>query len=63
MASQLRLAEAQLIGFVHASKGYGINELAEAMGLTKSEWLKLRSHIDLKPSDKEALDKKFNFKP
>lgn len=58
--SQLKLAEAQLIGFAHASEGYNINDLAESMALTKKEWLKLRDSVKLKPLDKADLDKKFN---
>ena len=34
---QVELANAQLIGFGHASKGYSIKELAEAMAMTAEE--------------------------
>lgn len=60
--SKIKLADAQLIGFAHASKGYRIEDLAELMGLKKSEWLKLREDQYLKESDKEALDAYFNIK-
>ena len=53
----LKLAEAQLIGFTQASRGYSIVSLANSMGLTKSEWIKLRDSVDLKPQDKIELDK------
>ena len=53
---ELALAEAQLIGFNHCSKGYTIKELANSMGLTKNEWVKLRDKIHLKSLDKAELD-------
>lgn len=59
--SQLKLAEAQLIGFAHASKGFTITNLVESMGLTKSEWIKLRNTINLKTLDKFDLDQKYNI--
>lgn len=59
--SMIKLAEAQLLGFAHASKGYSIKDLAQAMGLSKKEWLKLRHSIDLKPSDKAELDAMFSI--
>ena len=58
-SEQLLQAEAQLIGFTHASKGFTINSLADSMGLTKNEWKKLRKYVDLKASDKDDLDQKF----
>lgn len=60
--SQIKLAEAQLIGFAHASKGFSIKELADSMALTKREWLKLRDSLDLKPLDKADLDEKYGVK-
>jgi hypothetical protein len=60
--SQIKLAEAQLIGFAHASKGFGIKELADSMALTKREWLKLRDSINLKALDKEDLNEKYGVK-
>lgn len=61
MATQLDLAEAQLIGFVHASKGHSILNLVESMGMTRSEWIKLRDKVPLKALDKEDIDKKFGL--
>jgi hypothetical protein len=60
--SQIKLAEAQLIGFSHASKGFDIKNLADSMALTKREWLKLRDHVNLKPLDKADLDEKYGIK-
>ena len=60
--SQIKLAEAQLIGFAHASKGYSIKELADSMDLTKREWLKLRDNVNIKPLDKAELDEKYGVK-
>ena len=57
----IKLAEAQLIGFAHATKGYGVKDLARSMNLTKREWLKIRSSIDLKQSDKADLDAMFSI--
>ena len=59
MSKQLELAEAQLLGFAHASKGFDIKDLADSMGLKSSEWNKLRDKVDLKPLDKEDLDEKY----
>ena len=59
--SMIKLAEAQLTGFAHASKGYSIKDLAHSMNLTKREWLKLREKIDLKKPDKEDLDTLFSI--
>ena len=59
--SMIKLAEAQLTGFAHASKGYGVKDLARSMNLTKREWLKLRETIYLKKSDKEGLDALFSI--
>lgn len=60
--SQIKLAEAQLIGFAHASKGFNIIDLADSMALTKKEWLKLRDRVHLKPLDKADLDEKYGVK-
>ena len=60
--SQLKLAEAQIIGFAHASRGFAIKDLAESMGLTKREWLKIRDTVDLKELDKADLDEMFEIK-
>ena len=60
--SQLKLAEAQIIGFAHASRGFSIKSLAESMGLTKKEWLKIRDSVDLKELDKSDLDEMFEIK-
>jgi DNA-binding Xre family transcriptional regulator len=59
--SQLKLAEMQLVGFAHASKGFGIKELAESMGMTKKEWIKLRNGVSLKQLDKIELDELFGI--
>lgn len=57
----IKLAEAQMIGFAHASKGYSIKDLARAMNLTKREWIKIRESVDLKQSDKDDLDDMFSI--
>ncbi len=59
--SMVKLAEAQMIGFAHASKGYSVKDLARSMNLTKKEWMKIRDSIDLKQSDKADLDAMFSI--
>jgi len=59
--SMVKLAEAQMIGFAHASKGYSVKDLARAMNLTKTEWIKIRNSVDLKQSDKDDLDDMFSI--
>lgn len=60
MNTMLKLAEAQLLGFAHASKGYSAKALVEAMGMTPKEWAKLRSKCTLKPSDIAEIDNHFS---
>lgn len=38
----LGLAEAQLLGFFHAKRGFDLRDLVTAMGLTAEEWEKLQ---------------------
>ncbi|MCK9273347.1 hypothetical protein M0P65_07465 [Candidatus Gracilibacteria bacterium] len=63
MATQLDLADAQLLGFSYAKDGYSITMLVEDMGLTKSEWLTLKKKypivIYLSESDIDEIDKNF----
>lgn len=40
--AQLEYAENRFVGFFHAKKGYDIKALADSMGLTKSEWEKIK---------------------
>lgn len=61
---QLGFAEQQLMGYFHATKGHGLIELIEAMGLTKDEWVKLQDKYGLEyidEEDKKAIDKHFNL--
>jgi hypothetical protein len=60
--SQIKLAEAQLLGYAHGTKGFSIKQLTDAMGLTKREWLKLRDETTLKPTDKQDLDDLYGVK-
>lgn len=59
MANQLKLAEAQFLGFIHGIRGYPIKDLAKSMGLKKSEWLKIRETIPIYESEKEDVDSLF----
>lgn len=62
MANQLQLAEAQFLGFHHGKNGHSVKELATSMGLTKSEWTKLRETAWLSESEKEEVDELFKRK-
>ena len=62
MANQLQIAEAQFIGFHHGNRGYSVKELASAMGLKKSEWLKIRETLPLSTSEKQDVDDLFETK-
>lgn len=42
MANKLDLAEAQILGFHHGYHGFTLKSLIESMGMTKSEWKKLK---------------------
>jgi len=54
MATKLDLADAQLIGWRHGFHGFSIISLVESMGLTKSEWKKLKSDYSMYLSDDEV---------
>jgi hypothetical protein len=56
MANKLELAQAQFIGFHHGSRGFSVKELAQSMGLKKSEWLKIRGSSALSDRDKDEVD-------
>ena len=43
MASQLDMAEQQMLGFHHAKQGFSFEELVISMGLEKREWRNLKS--------------------
>jgi len=57
--SMIKLAEAQILGFSHASRGYSAKDLATSMNLTKKEWIKIRKSVDMKQADKEEIDSMF----
>jgi hypothetical protein len=40
-ASQLEMAEQQLLGFAHAKQGFSVADLVDAMGLSEDEWNEL----------------------
>lgn len=42
MATQLQLAEAQILGYAHAKRGFELIPLIKNMALTKSEWNKMK---------------------
>lgn len=63
MPTQLDLARAQFDGYSHAFRGFSAKKLAEAMGLKKSEWKKLRDKVDLQEWDKREIDELFKHVP
>lgn len=40
MANKLDLDDAQLLGFIHGTRGYSLIQLINSMGMTRSEWIK-----------------------
>lgn len=56
MATQLELAEQQLVGYFHAKQGYSLRDLIESMGLGKEEWQKLKSKYPLDYIEKDDID-------
>ena len=67
MDTKLDLADAQLLGFYHGKwNGNDIIGLIESMGLTKKEWLKLKSDYptlsSLDESDIKEIDEHFGLR-
>lgn len=54
------MAIQQFTGYLTGSQGYGVMELVNSMGLTQSEWLKIRDELTLSSYDKDKLDEHFN---
>ena len=64
VASQLDMAEQQLLGFYHAKQGFSLRDLVESMGLEKSEWkeMKVNGMVDyLDSTTREEIDSLFNL--
>ena len=59
MATKLDLAIAQLIGFHHGAHGFTIKSLVDSMGLTKSEWNKIKDLAYLNESEVQDVDEYF----
>lgn len=64
MANRLDLADAQLLGFYHGKwNSNDIIGLVESMGMTKKEWLKLKSDYptitNMDDSDIKEIDEHF----
>lgn len=60
----LNQAEQQLVGFIHAKKGYSLAELIQGMGLTKREWKRMKEIYRLSflsERDKKEIDEFFNI--
>jgi hypothetical protein len=61
---ELEMAVQQFIGYGHAAQGYSVIDLAEAMGLTKTEYEQIAGDIQRKipGSDLSALHAHFQAK-
>lgn len=61
MATRLDLAEAQLLGWSNGKHGTVLTSLIEGMGLTLSEWNKIKSQYPstLTENEKEEIDDYF----
>jgi hypothetical protein len=66
MANKLDLADASLIGYAHASKGYSLKSLIQTIGMTKSEWVKWKEKYPtkgyFKNDDIQELEEYFKVK-
>ena len=62
MANEIEMAEQQLTGYAHAKAGYGIEALADGMGLTAAEWDEIinRGIVRLDDCDAEAMASKMD---
>lgn len=58
MATQLDLAEAQLLGWQHGKHGHSLISLVQSMNLTKAEWEKIKAQYPstLNVDEKKELD-------
>ena len=56
MASQLDMAEQQILGFHHAKQGFSTRDLIISMGLEKTEWKKLKSEGMVQYLDSNMID-------
>lgn len=67
MATKLDLADAQFIGYYHGSKerGIGLMNMVISMGLTKSEYLRLKKQYScleyLSDQETQELDEHFKL--
>ena len=59
MATQLQLAEAQFLGFMHRQQGYSLISLVQSMGLSKKEWEQLVDTLELSVDEKREIDEYF----
>jgi hypothetical protein len=64
MANKLDLADAQIMGWAYGRSGLFLTSLIEGMGLTKSEWIKLKAKYPKSLTDPEIkeVDEYFNRK-
>ena len=57
---EIKKAEQQFLGFVHAKRGYDIISLVEAMALTEDEWYEIETDsIGLSNDEIREIDNYF----
>ncbi len=57
----IQFAEQQLIGYLHAKRGYGLEDLIISMGLSLDEWkeIKEKSNLDITDEEREEIEEHF----
>lgn len=60
MDIQIEKAEQQLIGFIHAKRGYNLLSLINDMGLLPNEWVQIKKNgMHIPQEMKEEIDNHF----
>lgn len=62
MKTATQFAEQQLLGYLHAKRGYDLIALIEAMGLSEKEWIEINkeANLDITDEEKEEVEEHFN---
>ena len=61
MTTATQFAEQQLVGFLHAKRGYGIIDLIVNMGLSKNEWQQINEEHNLDITEQERAEVEEHF--
>lgn len=61
MKTMTQFAEQQLIGYLHAKRGYSLINLIINMGLSKDEWEKIKkeSNLDVMDAEMQEIEEHF----